>query len=186
MLKLVARVIASIKRRVHHIIILSQARKNSITAIKEREGNKILVICYGNIYRSPLAEYILKRVCSSDKYKIKSAGFHNKLNRKCEPEYLKILEKFEYDLSDHRSKIIQNSDTSWADLIIIMDRYNWDMLKQLDAGCVNKIIWIGAFSKNKNVEVKDPYGKGVEFTKKVVSDLEVCINDLCQEINDNM
>jgi protein-tyrosine phosphatase len=185
MFDLTRRVLISIVKRVRHIRILWYARKKSRDAIKERGGNNILVICYGNIYRSPLAEYLLKNKCGSDKYTIKSAGFHNKGNRSCESEYLKILEKHGYDLSVHRSNIIQKSDTSWADIIILMDRYNWDLLYQLDPDCEHKIVWIGAFSSNKSLEVSDPYGKDYIFTERVIARIEEYINEICMEMGGN-
>jgi protein-tyrosine phosphatase len=160
------------------------ARKNSKEALKDRGGNNILVICYGNIYRSPLAEFLLKSRCSSNKYTIKSVGFHKKDNRPCETEYLKILQKHGYDLSEHRSSIIQKSDTSWADIIIIMDRYNWDLLTRLDPDCENKIIWIGAFSINKSIEVSDPYGKDYMFTESVIARIQESISEICAEMEE--
>lgn len=179
------RIIKSIIRRAQHIIILMRARKKSRDSISKREGNNILVLCYGNIYRSPLAEYLLKKFCSSEAYNIMSAGFHKKENRTCEPEYLQILEEYGYDLYEHRSKIVRPSDLKWADIILIMDRYNLDMLKKMDCDCISKTMWIGAFSKRKSVEVKDPYDKGYDFTKDVIGDIELCINDICLELSNN-
>ncbi len=179
------RIINSIIRRAQHFIILMRARKKSRESVSKREGNNILVLCYGNIYRSPLAEYLLKKYCSSETYNIMSAGFHKKENRTCEPEYLQILEEYDYDLHEHRSKIVKHSDIEWADIILIMDRYNFDILKKMDRECISKTMWIGAFSKRKTVEVQDPYDKGYDFTKDVISDIEMCIKDICIELSNN-
>ncbi|MEW8285552.1 MAG: hypothetical protein AB2697_06175 [Candidatus Thiodiazotropha endolucinida] len=179
------RIINSIIRRVQHIIILMRARKKSRESISKREGNNILVLCYGNIYRSPLAENLLKKYFSSETYNIMSAGFHKKENRTCEPEYLQILEEYGYDLYEHRSKTVKPSDLKWADIILIMDRYNLDMLKKMDCDCISKTIWIGAFSKRKSVEVQDPYDKGYDFTRDVISDIELCIKDISLELSNN-
>ncbi|MES9824315.1 MAG: hypothetical protein ABW127_07780 [Candidatus Thiodiazotropha endolucinida] len=160
-----------------------RAKKKSRESISKREGNNILVLCYGNIYRSPLAEYLFKIFCSSEAYNIMSAGFHKKVNRTCEPEYLQILEEYGYDLYEHRSKIVRPSDLKWADIILIMDRYNFDMLKKMDRDCISKTMWIGAFSKRKSVEVQDPYDKGYDFTKDVIDDIELCIKDICLELS---
>ncbi|MES9987216.1 MAG: hypothetical protein ABW077_04825 [Candidatus Thiodiazotropha endolucinida] len=179
------RIINSIIRRAQHIIILMRARKKSRESISKREGNNILVLCYGNIYRSPLAEYLLKKLCSSETYNIMSAGFHKKENRTCEPEYLQILEEYGYDLYEHRSKTVKPSDLKWADIILIMDRYNLDMLKKMDGDCISKTMWIGAFSKRKSVEVQDPYDKGYDFTRDVISDIELCTKDISLELSSN-
>ncbi|MES9969188.1 MAG: low molecular weight phosphatase family protein [Candidatus Thiodiazotropha sp.] len=179
MLELLNRVLASIFRRARHVVILSQARKKSRDSILQRRGNNVLVLCYGNIYRSPLAKHLLKKSCPAETYHIRSAGFHKKENRSCDPEYLKILKERGYNLYDHKSKTVDLSDIAWANVILIMDRYNWDMLNAINSASIKKSVWIGALSKTKSVEVIDPYGKGLAVTGQVIRDIETCIDDIC-------
>ncbi len=183
MFRFIARVISSLNRRMSHIIVLISAKKNSREAVKNRQGNNILILCYGNIYRSPLAEYLMKKNCSGGKYFIKSAGFHTNTDRECEPGYLKILNQSGHDLTNHRSKLINKSDILWADIIVIMDRYNWDLLNKMDRDCGKKTVWIGAFSNNNSVEIMDPYNKGQIFTNKVVAEIENCVIDICKVLS---
>ncbi|MCG7887283.1 MAG: hypothetical protein N0E42_14685 [Candidatus Thiodiazotropha endolucinida] len=55
----------------------------------------------------------------------------------------------------------------------------------MDSDCISKTIWIGAFSKGKSVEVQDPYDKGYDFTRDVISDIELCIKDISLELSNN-
>ena len=179
------RVIQAILRRIRHRRILFSARKNSQEAVSTRQRlDKVLVVCYGNIYRSPLVEYLLKHNSNGGGLEVKSAGFFEKEGRGCAEEYLELLSKRGYDLAAHRSKKITDDDISWADIIIIMDRKNWDLMNEMSSSALEKTLWIGAFSPHMSVEVVDPYGLGEEATVTVIEQLERCVVDIIRRITD--
>ena len=180
---LLVRIVRSIKRRIRHQKLLRVVRAKSETAINSvQKTDHILVLCYGNIYRSPLVEFLLKESLSDTDIEIRSAGFHDRTGRSCAEEYLTLLTERGYDLSAHRSGRISQADINWADLIVIMDRKNWDLLSSMDQTALSKTIWIGAFSPNLSVEVIDPYNQGSEKTRQVISQLEQCVSDIADKI----
>jgi protein-tyrosine phosphatase len=79
---------------------------------------KILVLCHGNINRSPLFAAVLR---GHTKHEVRSRGFGPTGRRA--PRRLRILaeEKYGYDLSEHRSRQVSPEDFGWADLIVYMD-----------------------------------------------------------------
>ncbi|MEW8324168.1 MAG: hypothetical protein AB2606_16095 [Candidatus Thiodiazotropha taylori] len=182
---LLVRIIRSIKRRIRHQKLLRFVREKSQAAINSAQNiDHILVLCYGNIYRSPLVEYLLGKSLSDTDIEIRSAGFHDKTGRSCVEEYQKLLAERGYDLTAHRSSRISQDDIEWADLIVIMDRKNWDLLSCMAPSALNKTIWIGAFSPNLSVEVIDPYNQGNEKTRQVISQLEQCVADITAKLVD--
>jgi len=60
------------------------------------------------------------------------------------------------DLSRHQSVVIRSEDLTWADIIILMDRHNWQALRRIGAPS-HRLVWLGALSKGP-VEIPDPYG----------------------------
>ena len=74
---------------------------------------KILVICLGNINRSPSIEYILKQ----KEYKVKSAGFkvHTK---KASGKAIRYMGTQGYCMKNHVPQKINNKLCNWADLIL--------------------------------------------------------------------
>ncbi|MEW8255197.1 MAG: hypothetical protein AB2747_12640 [Candidatus Thiodiazotropha taylori] len=182
---LLVRIIRSIKRRIRHQKLLRVVREKSQAAINSAQNiDHILVLCYGNIYRSPLVEYLLRKSLSDTDIEIRSAGFHDKTGRSCVEEYQKLLAERGYDLTAHRSSRISQDDIEWADLIVIMDRKNWDLLSSMAPSALNKTIWIGAFSPNLSVEVIDPYNQGNQKTRQVISQLEQCVVDITAKLVD--
>lgn len=169
------RIASAFLRRIRHQLVLVPSKRNSRKSIDHSTGKNILVLCYGNIYRSPLVEYLLKKSVLFGAFSIKSAGFYEKPGRSCERQYLSLLKDRGYDLSNHRSTVVRKDDLDWANIIIIMDRKNWDLVGAVDRVALQKVVWVGAFNRSGSVEVDDPYGKGVEGTKHIICQLENCV-----------
>ncbi len=149
-----------------------RARGQSADALSRTSGKRILVLCYGNIYRSPLVAHLLRKNKNLAGYAVHSAGFYEKVGRPCDGSYLEILKRRGYDLSEHRSSSTTREDLNAADLIIIMDRKNWDEVRKLAPSALSKTVWIGAFDPSGAVEVADPYGMAEQNIRKIIGQLE--------------
>jgi protein-tyrosine phosphatase len=181
----IIRLFQAIQRRIRHQIILFFSRSKSNNALSSAKRlDRVLVLCYGNIYRSPLVEYLLKRQLSSKAVEIKSAGFHDKAGRTCAEEYQERLVNRGYDLANHRSAKVTQDDIDWADIIVIMDRKNWDLLSQMNRSAVDKVVWVGGFTSGLSVEVIDPYNMGIEVTERIITQLERCVVDIAHKITE--
>jgi protein-tyrosine-phosphatase len=115
---------------------------------------RILVVCYGNIYRSAfLGAYLTKHAPVG--VEIRSGGFHKKTGRPAPDRHVDMSRQVGVDLTAHRSSSIAIDDVRWADIIVAMDRHNWHALCQLGAPS-EKIVWAGALTSG-SVEINDPY-----------------------------
>jgi len=63
----IARVIRAIMRRIEHRFILRKARDQSLRHVHSCSPGNILVLCYGNIYRSPFVANYLKKLFADRK-----------------------------------------------------------------------------------------------------------------------
>ena len=80
-----------------------------------------LVVCHGNICRSPYAAGVLSRLLEGATCaRIGSAGFDGP-DRPSPPEAIAVAAGRGVDLSDHRSKLLMLHDVLSADLIVVMD-----------------------------------------------------------------
>jgi len=153
------------------------------TRLKRIRPQKILVMCYGNIYRSPFVEYYLKQLPQEGlSLQIKSAGFHENENRQSAQAHITYCKKWAVDLSDHRSKKVNNSLLDWADIVVIMDGHNYKMLKMLDPLATSKLIWLGSISNKTPSEISDPYGKSEETYREVINQLAVASREMIEKI----
>lgn len=60
---------------------------------------------------------------------------------------------------------------SWADLVLIMDGKNYKLTLQLCPACNNKLVWLGAFKNQGNIEIDDPYGQDATRQLEIVNEL---------------
>jgi protein-tyrosine phosphatase len=97
-------------------------RDRSIAALKGRQVREIVVICHGNICRSPYAEGTLRRKLAERgraDVVITSAGFVGP-DRGSPAEALTVAAELGVDLSSHRSQLITGKSLASADLVVVM------------------------------------------------------------------
>jgi protein-tyrosine phosphatase len=97
-----------------------------------RPTRRVLVVCAGNICRSPTAEAVLRRLGAehpSVKLEVRSRGTHDwNSGRRAHPAMTRIAAARGYDLSRHTAAQVTADDLAWADDVLVMDDEN---LRQL-------------------------------------------------------
>ena len=122
---------------------------------------KILMVCLGNICRSPLAEGILSSKLSADKFKVDSAGtgdYH--IGGPPDPRSVAVAKKNGVDISFQKARQFNIKDFNDFDLIYVMDQSNYENVIDLapDEQSKNKVdLILNALFPNENVDVQDPY-----------------------------
>jgi protein-tyrosine phosphatase len=97
-------------------------RERSIAALRGKQVREIVVICHGNICRSPYAEGVLRRLLAErgrSDVVIRSAGFVGP-DRPSPAEALTVALELGVDLSSHRSQLITGKHLNAADLVVVM------------------------------------------------------------------
>lgn len=154
------RVLAPLLRRARVWRALAGARRSSRLRLLQTRPSRLLVVCYGNIYRSPFVAALLARDAGAYKLDVRSSGFYERIGRETPEAFRKIVRVYGVDLDRHRSARIDCNAVNWADLVIVMDRHNWDGLRALGPAAQSKAIWLGAFLDEGSIELVDPYGCG--------------------------
>jgi protein-tyrosine phosphatase len=92
----------------------------------------VLVVCAGNICRSPTAEAVLRVLGASDPVvdlDVRSRGTHDwNVGRHAHPTMTRIAAQRGYDLSRHIATQITADDLEWADDVLVMDDENYQQL----------------------------------------------------------
>lgn len=179
----IKRIIASLYRRCTIYFVLRGARSASRRNIASLSRNNLLVICYGNIYRSPYVEFRLRALLDKSVWSVRSAGFYPTVDRRSPPDYIEMISRRGVDLNMHRSKVLTSKDVDWADLIIIMDRKNWHLLNKFGQEVDRKIVWIGACLDNESVEIDDPYGSDSDSVEEIVNKMDSAVAALVRSLS---
>jgi len=150
---------------------VATARRDTHANLSASDFRRILVVCYGNIYRSPFVAARLRQRLA-DAAEVRSCGFHSRPERPSPERHVAMSAARGIDLGSHRSAVIRPDDVNWADLIVLMDRHNWQALRNIDAPA-DRLAWLGALDDGP-VEIPDPYGLDERSALRVLDRLDAC------------
>src|SRR5258708_38417595 len=93
-------------RRTPERLLHPLRRRKSVDALRARaRPETVLVVCHGNICRSPVAAALLARELAVHGITVQSAGFLG-FNRPSPPNALAAAVRHGLDLTDHRSRLV--------------------------------------------------------------------------------
>ena len=170
-------------RRVDRVVTLRRARTSSQRSVASHpRARRILVLCYGNICRSPYAAARLTERGAPLGVVVRSAGFYPVAGRTTPDEVREPARRRGVDLAAHRSAVVTSGDLAWADLVVIMDEKNKRELDALDAGAAAKTVWLGAFAEGGSVEIDDPYGEPPDAIEAVLTRIDASVANLASAL----
>lgn len=143
---------------------------------------KILMVCLGNICRSPLAEGILASKLPNDKFIVDSAGTGSwHVGRSPDHRSIDIAKKHKLDISQQKGRQFKSSDFEVYDYIYVMDNSNYNDViaqsKNQDQKDKVQLI-LNELYPGENVDVPDPY-YGLPNGFETVYQM---LNDACDSI----
>lgn len=147
---------------------------------------RVLMVCLGNICRSPLAEGILRSKVFSDSIFVDSAGtsgFHQ--GELPDPRSIAIAKAKGIDITDQRSRKFVVEDFDNFDLIYAMDQSNFNNILDLarsseDESKVKMIL--NESNPNQNLNVPDPYYGGDQGFENVYNMLDETCDVIASKI----
>lgn len=149
---------------------------------------KILMVCLGNICRSPLAEGILKDKLMKQNLRVTvdscgTSDYHS--GDAADPRTIEIARKHHINLNDHRGKQFTSQHFGKYDRIYVMDRSNYNDVISLAKNQADKEkveLILNVVNPGKNLDVPDPYYSGHDGFEKVFRMLD----EACNVIVDNI
>ena len=142
---------------------------------------KILMVCLGNICRSPLAEGIMQSKVNSENVFVDSAGtagYH--IGNAPDPRSIAVAKAHGLDISKQRCRKFQTEDFTRFDRIYVMDKSNYAnvLAKATSVEDKQKVRLLLSEIDGKANEVPDPYYGGDDGFEKVYQ----LINEACDTI----
>lgn len=119
--------------------------------------DNILVVCIGNICRSPVAEALIKRQLP-DKT-VWSAGIAALVGQGAAAFAQEIAGEHGLDLSAHRAQLLTSYMCTQADLILVMETNHKNELDAKYPFVRGKVHCLGHTSNSEKIDIADPYRK---------------------------
>lgn len=128
----------------------------------------VMMVCIGNICRSPIAEVYLKH--HQPDLNVYSSGLGALVGKPADPTSVKLMQAKNIDLSNHVAQQINSVLVSNADLILTMEQRHVDAIQSKFPESRGKVHLIGKWTDNQ--EISDPYRADLKTFKAVSAMIE--------------
>jgi protein-tyrosine-phosphatase/predicted ATP-grasp superfamily ATP-dependent carboligase len=186
---LMERIRTSAKARLRHVwvsvlrmswdgAIATGAYRIALNARLPRNIDRVLVLCKGNICRSPFAAELLKKRAQGRNIHldIQSAGLDTTPGHDAYSLAKTTSRGYGVDLDHHQTTPITMDMVLWADLILVMEAAHVVNLYGLSSAARSKTFLLGHFASQATTDIRDPY----EGTPEDFSRCYAIIDDSCE------
>ena len=130
----------------------------------------ILVVCVGNICRSPMAEALLKReLRGQDGFTVESAGLGALVGHPASEYSVELMDEVGEDITGHRARQIHPDMVRDADLVLVMEAGHKRAIDDADATARGKVYRLGEW---QDKDIKDPYRRPKEAYADALEDIQ--------------
>lgn len=136
------------------------------------EIKSVLVVCVGNICRSPMAEYFLKQ--QHPDLHVESAGISGLIGHPADEKAQLCMQRLDINMEPHIAKKLNAEHLKQADLILVMSHNQQKHIEQMWPFAKGKVFRLGHW-QNKNVP--DPYQHDQVFFDNTCQLIQQCVMD---------
>ena len=141
---------------------------------------RILIVCTGNVCRSPMAMGLLRQRLAQDgldnQVNVSSAGVYGLDGSAASRPGVEVLAERGIDISAHRARTVDQKEITEADLLLVMEEAQRRTLFYTYPDQLHKIFLLSEMSGDYR-DIKDPYRRPKE-------EYERCADELTQLIED--
>lgn len=141
------------------------------------EVRSILIICVGNICRSPMAEAVFKHTLKENgkgDVAVRSAGIGALVGAEADSNAQRTVNKVGLDISSHRAVQVQKEMVDQADLILVMEGAHKIEIGKMYPLAYGKVFRIGEW---KNIDIHDPYLGPLKSFEEAMEKINLAMND---------
>ena len=139
---------------------------------------RVLVVCIGNICRSPMAEGLLKNALPN--VQVSSAGLGALVGHGADPIALGLMAEAGVDIAAHRARSLTDQIARDADLILVMDEQQKQQIAQQYPYTRGKVFRLAKAAKQ---DIPDPYRQSPEVFQSVFAQIRSGVNEWTKRIN---
>ena len=147
----------------------------------------ILFVCSGNVSRSYLAEMLLRHeieLQGLSNISVSSAGLFAYPGNRPDPQMVVYLEKKGIAAERHEARQIRKGDVDWADLILVMEKEQKEMIEDRWPESEGKVELLGRYSSDGPItdDIVDPFGMSSYHYRLCQAQITFAIDSLVKRV----
>ena len=140
----------------------------------------ILVVCVGNICRSPMAEALLKSALrGQEEFTVESAGLGALVGHPASEHSVELMDEMGIDITGHRARQIHPDMVSDADLVLVMEAGHRRAIDDADPTARGKVHRLGEW---QDKDIDDPYRQPKEAFADALEDIKTGVASWAEKI----
>lgn len=139
--------------------------------------NAILVVCEGNICRSPMAAGLLATALPG--VRVRSAGLNALVGEPAEETAVRLMQDRGVDIAPHRAMQINRQMCLDSDIVLVMEREQRQRLQELYPEVCGRVFRI---AEHEDRDVPDPYRQPVKAFRSALSIIDDGVRHWLQRI----
>ena len=144
--------------------------------------SKILVVCTGNICRSPVAEYYLRHLLmeKGSAITVSSAGISALVDKGAHEKASELMAQAGIDLSAHRALQLNAQLVHDHDLVLVMEEGHIKEVEALVPSARGKVHLLGKWQQG--IEIPDPYHQGNAAFEQAHDLIQYTVEDWAEKL----
>ncbi len=140
----------------------------------------VLILCHGNICRSPFAEACMERRLPA--LEVSSGGLAAGEGAAADATAMAVAKQFGVDLARHRSHLLVASDLATADLVLVMEAHHAAEVAARTPDVARRTYVLGDFLASRPFGIPDPWGEPEAVSAAAFARIEGAVDRLAARI----
>ena len=151
--------------------------------LARRPPAHVLVVCNGNIFRSPFAAALLERETGPRGVQVDSGGWIGP-GRPSPADARTAAAHFGVDLSAHRAQLVTAELVRWADLVLVMDERQRRAVCDRFGRTSRDVVILGDLDPQPIASrgIEDPVEQSVAVCQRAYARIERCVAELVKAL----
>lgn len=143
--------------------------------------SSILIVCTGNICRSPMGEFLLRDRWTKPGVRVASAGVGAMVGWGADEDALTVMQRYGIDMDAHRARQLTSELLTSHDLILVMEDEHAQWINRRMPTARGRVHLMSKWEGEAGVP--DPYRRGLPAFEACYAQLDRCVDSWLKRLD---